>query len=126
MYILCIRNYVYIYIYNRKLISTYFAFLLCSFISKIIFKTVLLISHFHCVSYTIAHCDTFQMRKYYQLTCHTLYCFSQNSDGQFKPACVCKFNLGSLYVIMKIVVRTLIRLQVCANCWYESYLRAFE
>ena len=53
--------------------------LLCSFISKIIFKTVLLISHFHCVSYTIAHCDTFQMRKYYQLTCHTLYCFSQNS-----------------------------------------------
>ena len=125
---LCIYIYIYlcIYVYNRKLISTYFAFCLCSVISKIIFKTFLLISHFHCVSYTIAHCDTFQMRKYYQLTCHTLYCFSQNSDGQFKPACVCKFNLGNLYVIMKIVVTTLIRLQVCANCWYESYLRAFE
>ena len=24
------------------------------------------------------------------------------------------------------MVTTLIRLQVCANCWYESYLRAFE
>ena len=48
------------------------------------------------------------------------------SDGHLKPACVCKFNLGSLYVIMKIVIPTLIRLQVCANCWYESYLRAFE
>ena len=49
-----------------------------------------------------------------------------SSDGHFKPACVCKFNLGSLYVIMKIVITTLIELQVCANCWNESYLRAFE
>ena len=49
-----------------------------------------------------------------------------SSDGHLKPACVCKFNLGSLYVIMKIVITTLIRLQVCANCCYESYLRAFE
>ena len=48
------------------------------------------------------------------------------SDGHLKPACVCKSNLGSLYVIMKIVITTLIKLQVCANCWYESYLRAFE
>ena len=49
-----------------------------------------------------------------------------SSDGHLKPAYVCKFNLGSLYVIMKIVITTLIRLQDCANCWYESYLRAFE
>ena len=49
-----------------------------------------------------------------------------SSDGHLKPACVCKFNLGSLYVIMKIVITTLIRLLVCANCWYETYLRAFE
>ena len=49
-----------------------------------------------------------------------------SSDGHLKPACVCKFNLRSFYVIMKIVITTLIRLQVCANCWYESYLRAFE
>ena len=38
------------------------------------------------------------------------------SDGHLKPACVCKFNLGSLHVILKIVITTLIRLQVCANC----------
>ena len=43
-----------------------------------------------------------------------------SSDGHLKPACVCKFNLGSLHVI---VITTLIRLQVCANCWYESYLK---
>ena len=49
-----------------------------------------------------------------------------SNDGHLKPACVCKFNLGSLHVILKIVTTTLIRLQVCANCWYESYLRAFE
>ena len=49
-----------------------------------------------------------------------------SSDGHLKPACVCQFSLGSLYVIMKIVITTLIRLQACANCWYESYLRAFE
>ena len=49
-----------------------------------------------------------------------------SSDGHLKPACVCNFNLGSFYVIMKIVITTLIRLQVCANCWYASHLRAFE
>ena len=26
----------------------------------------------------------------------------------------------------EILTTTLIRLQVCANCWYVSYLRAFE
>ena len=49
-----------------------------------------------------------------------------SSDGHLKPACVCKFNLESLHVILEIVITTLIRLQFCANCWYESYLRAFE
>ena len=49
-----------------------------------------------------------------------------SSDGHLKPVCVCKFNLGSLHVILKIVITTLIRLQVCANSWYESYLKAFE
>ena len=53
-------------------------------------------------------------------------CSVLSSEGHLKPACVCKFNLGSLHVILKIVITTLIRLQVCANCWYESYLRAFE
>ena len=45
------------------------------------FENILLISHFRCVSYlyTIGHCDTFQMKNYYQLTCNRLYCFSQNS-----------------------------------------------
>ena len=27
-----------------------------------------------------------------------------SSDGHLKPVCVCKFNLGSLHVIMKIVI----------------------
>ena len=27
-----------------------------------------------------------------------------SSDGHLKPACVCKFNLGSLHVIMKTVI----------------------
>ena len=46
-----------------------------------------------------------------------------SSDGHLKPACVCKFNLGSLHLISKIVITALIRVQVCC---YESYLRAFE
>ena len=69
-----------------------------------------------------------KLRVVLQMCLQTISSSGLSSDGQFKPACVCKFNLGSLqlYVIMKIVVTTLIRLQVCANCWYESYLRAFE
>ena len=59
-----------------------------------------------------------------QMCLQTISSSVLSCDGHLKP--VCKFNLGSLYVIMKIVITTLIRLQVCANCWYESYLRAFE
>ena len=59
-----------------------------------------------------------------QMCLQTISSSVLSSDGHLKPAC--KFNLGSLYVIMKIVITALIRLQVCANCWYESYLRAFE
>ena len=44
-----------------------------------------------------------------------------SSDGHLKPAFACKFH-----VILKIVITSLTGLQVCANCWYESYLRAFE
>ena len=44
-----------------------------------------------------------------------------SGDGHLKPAFVCK-----LHVILKIVITCLTGLQVCANCWYESYLRAFE
>ena len=46
-----------------------------------------------------------------------------SSDGHLKPAFVCKLHV---HVILKIVITSLTRLQVCANCWYESYLRAFE
>ena len=59
-----------------------------------------------------------------QMCLQTISSSVLSCDGHLKP--VCKFNLGTLYVIMKIVITTLIRLQVCANCWYESYLRAFE
>ena len=44
-----------------------------------------------------------------------------SSDGHLKTAFVCK-----LHVILKIVITSLTGLEVCANCWYESYLRAFE
>ena len=67
-----------------------------------------------------------KLRVVLQMCLQTIFSSVLSSDGHLKPACVCKFNLGSLYVIMKIVITTLIRLQVCANCWYESYLRAFE
>ena len=67
-----------------------------------------------------------KLRVVLQMCLQTIFSSVLSSDGHLKPACVCKFNLGSLHVIMKIVITTLIRLQVCTNCWYESYLRAFE
>ena len=67
-----------------------------------------------------------KLRVVLQMCLQTIFSSVLSSDGHLKPTCVCKFNLGSLYVIMKIVITALIRLQVCANCWYESYLRAFE
>ena len=54
-----------------------------------------------------------------QMRLQTISSSVLSCDGHLKPVCVCKFNLGSLYVIMKIVITTLIRLQACANCWYE-------
>ena len=66
-----------------------------------------------------------KLRLVLQMCLQTISSSVLSSDGHLKPACVCKFNLGSLSVIMKIVITTL-RLQVCANCWYESYLGAFE
>ena len=72
-------------------------------------------------------CEHCQVKSIVLQTClQTISSSVLSSDGHLKPACVWKFNLGSLHVIMKIVITTLIRLQVCANCWYESYLRAFE
>ena len=72
-------------------------------------------------------CEHCQVKSIVLQTClQTISSSVLSSDGHLKPTCVCKFNLGSLHVIMKIVITTLIRLQVCANCWYESYLRAFE
>ena len=67
-----------------------------------------------------------KLRVVLQMCLQTISSSVLSSDSHLKPACVCKFNLGSLYVIMKIVITTLIRLQVFANCWYESYLRAFK
>ena len=67
-----------------------------------------------------------KLRVVLQMCLQTISSSVLSSDGHLKPACVCKFNLGSLYVIMKVVITALIRLQVCANCWYESYLGAFE
>ena len=67
-----------------------------------------------------------KLRVVSQMSLQTISSSVLSSDGHLKPTCVCKFNLRSSYVIMKVVITTLIRLQVCANCWYESYLRAFE
>ena len=67
-----------------------------------------------------------KLRVVLQVCLQTISSSVLSIDGHLNPACVCTFNLGSLYVIMKIAITTLIRLQVCANCWYESYLRAFE
>ena len=67
-----------------------------------------------------------KLRVVLQICLQTISSSVLSSDGHLKPACVCNFNLGSLYVIVKIVIKTLIRLQVCANCWYEPYFRAFE
>ena len=72
-------------------------------------------------------CEHCQVKSIVLQTClQTISSSVLSSDSHLKPACVCKFSLGSLHVIMKIVITTLIRLQDCANCWYESYLRAFE
>ena len=58
-----------------------------------------------------------KLRVVLQMCLQTISSSVLSSDGHnLKPACVCEFNLGSLYVIMKIVITTLIRLQVCANC----------
>ena len=66
------------------------------------------------------------LRVVLQMCLQTISSSVLSSDGHLKPVCVCEFNLGSLYVIMKIVITALIKLQVCANCWCESCLRAFE
>ena len=50
----------------------------------------------------------------------TQCCIIVVSIAKLKSSGVCKFNLGSLLVIMKIVIAT--RLQVCADSWYESYI----
>ena len=73
-------------------------------------------------------CEHCQVKSIVLQTClQTISSSVLSSNVHLKPACVCKFSLlGSLHVIMKIVITTLIRLQVCASCWYESYLRAFE
>ena len=57
-----------------------------------------------------------KLRVVLQMCLQTISSSVLSSDGLLKPACVCKFNLLSLCIIIKIVITTLIRLQVCANC----------
>ena len=49
-----------------------------------------------------------------------------SSDDHLKPVYVCEFNLGSLHITMNIVITALGCRFVLSNCWYESYLKAFE
>ena len=55
-------------------------------------------------------CEHSKLRVVLQTCLQTISSSFLSSDGHLKPACVCKFNLESLHVIMRIVIITLIRL----------------
>ena len=55
-------------------------------------------------------CEHCQVKSSVQMCLQTISSGVLSSDGHLKPACVCKFNLGSLHLILKIVITTLIRL----------------
>ena len=84
------------------------------------------IQWFYCTQELLVPAENFTVRMPMMgLESHHWYISSfLSSDGHLKPICVCKFNLGSLHIVMNIVI-TYCRF-VLSNCWYGSYLRAVE